>query len=419
MSAKVKKLFTAPTQYRSLSVSPPLTAPRKMGDMKTTSQSKTFKPVHVFRAGKRTSANGEVIEFTQAMLDASIAAYDPAKHEAPFVKGHPATDDPAFGWAASFFAEGAAMVAVPRQVDPVFAEDVAAGRWKKRSIAFYPPDHSANPVRGVYYPKHIGFLGAVPPSVKGMPDPEFAEGEEGLLTFSDDIDVAEFADWGDMQNASILRSLRDWIIGKFGLDEADRAIPGYAVQTVEQEASKEVPAEVVPSPVFTEPQPKGDTMSVEDKARLAVLEEENMRLKADQAAFAEAEKKRAADVRHAEHAAFAEGLTKEGKLLPAHKDVAVATLDFMAGQEQVVAFGEGDAKKPLADAFRGLLQAMPKQVEFSEVGKGDAAAGAAEFTAAPGYSVDQEKMATHLKALNYAEQNKCDYVTAVKAVGQV
>lgn len=116
-------------------------------------------------------------------------------------------------------------------------------------------------------------------------------------------------------------------------------------------------------------------MSVEDKARLAALEEENLRLKAEQAAFAEAEKKRAADARHAEHAAFAEGLVKEGKLLPSSKDVAVATLDYMGGQETVVEFGEGDSKKPLLDAFKEFLQAQPKQVEFGEVagtGKGEA-----------------------------------------------
>ena len=96
----------------------------------------------------------------------------------------------------------------------------------------------------------------------------------------------------------------------------------------------------------------------------------------------------------------------------------VATLDFMAGQEQTVEFGEGDAKKPLVDAFRGLLQALPKQVEFAEVGaeKDKAAGAAAVFSAAPGYVVDADKMATHVKALSYAETNKCDYVTAVKAV---
>lgn len=116
-------------------------------------------------------------------------------------------------------------------------------------------------------------------------------------------------------------------------------------------------------------------MSVEDKARLAALETENAALKAKELAFAEADKKRVSDARHTEHAAFAEGLVKEGKLLPAHKDMTVATLDFMAGQEAAVEFGEGDAKRPLLDAHKAFLLAQPKQVEFAEVSgsdKGDA-----------------------------------------------
>lgn len=158
-------------------------------------------------------------------------------------------------------------------------------------------------------------------------------------------------------------------------------------------------------------------MSGEDKARLAVLEQENTRLKAEQAAFCEAENKRAADARHAEHASFAEELVKAGKLLPAQKDVAVATLDFMASQEKVVEFGEGDAKKPLADALKDLLQAAPKQVEFAEVGKaGSHSAAAAEVVAPNGYQADQGRMDIHVKALSYSEQHKVDYVTAVKAV---
>ncbi|OGS90852.1 MAG: hypothetical protein A2Z95_06190 [Gallionellales bacterium GWA2_60_18] len=311
--------------------------------------------------------SGASLSFSEADLAATAAAYDPAKHEAPIVIGHPKHDGPAYGWVKSLaFTEG--LDAESHQVDPAFADMVARGAFKKVSASFYSPDSPSNPVPGVYYLRHVGFLGAQPPAVKGLRNPSFAEAEEGVI---------EFADWGDVQNASILRSLREWIIGKFGLDEADKAIPGYAVQTVEQEANKEDAApEAVAAPAFTEPQPpQGETMSAEDKARLAALEIENAALKAKDAAFAEAEKKRASDARHTEHVAFAEGLVKEGKLLPAHKDSTVATLDFMAGQETAVEFGEGDAKKPLIEAHKAFLLAQPKQVDFGEASgtdKGDA-----------------------------------------------
>jgi hypothetical protein len=382
------------------------------------------KPIQIFKPGKRTAMSGEVIEFTQTMLDATAAAYDPALHEAPFVKGHPKTDDPAYGWAASIVSKPGILLAVPRQVEPAFAEDVKAGRWKKRSASFYPPNHPGNPVPGVYYVKHIGFLGAVPPAIKGMEDPEFSEAEDGLLTFSEEIGAADFAEWDDVDNASLWRSLRDWIIGKFGKDEADSVIPPYTVQSLEQSARKELDESLredqaagAPAPAFADPQPKGDEMSAEEKARLAELEAENAANKARLAEFAEAEKKRAADARHADHLSFAEGLVKEGKLLPANKDLAVATLDYMAGQEQVIEFGEGDAKKPLIDAFKKFLQAQPKQVEFGEVaGAGGDADGTVNFAAPSGYGVDADRLALHNKALAHQAAHKTTYEAALAAV---
>ena len=44
---------------------------------------------------------------------------------------------------------------MPRQVDPAFAEAVAAGRYKKVSASFYQPNSPHNPVPGVYYLRHV------------------------------------------------------------------------------------------------------------------------------------------------------------------------------------------------------------------------------------------------------------------------
>jgi len=351
------------------------------------------KPIQIFKPGKHVAMSGAALSFSETDLAATAAAYDPAKHEAPLVVGHPKHDDPAYGWVGKLaFADGALDVE-PVQVNADFAELVASGSFKKISASFYSPDSPSNPVPGVYYLRHVGFLGAQPPAVKGLRNPSFADAEQG---------VVEFAEWDDVDNASLWRSLREWIIGKFGQDEADKVVPGYTVKNLEQSAQdelKEAQAEsaVASAAAFVESQqPEGETMSAEDEARLAALETENAALKAKELAFAEAEKKRVSDTRHAEHAAFAEGLVAAGKLLPAHKDVTVATLDFMAGQETAVEFGEGDTKKPLVDAHKAFLLAQPKQVEFAEVSgsdKGDAldandaaavAAKAVEFQEAEG-----------------------------------
>lgn len=108
-------------------------------------------------------------------------------------------------------------------------------------------------------------------------------------------------------------------------------------------------------------------MSVEDKAELLRLKAENEKFRAEQVSFSEAEKTRKVAAIHADHVAFAEGLIKEGKLLPVDKDLTVATLDFMAAPEQVLEFGEGEAKKSLLDAQKAKLLASPKLVEFGEL----------------------------------------------------
>ncbi|MDG6304415.1 peptidase, partial [Glaesserella parasuis] len=78
--------------------------------------------------------------------------------------------------------------------------------------------------QGSLYLRHVGFLGAIPPAVKGLRNPVFAEGEEG---------VVDFSDWTE---ATLWRRLRDWIIGKHGQEEADKALPDYLVSSIQEDA---------------------------------------------------------------------------------------------------------------------------------------------------------------------------------------
>ncbi|MHB1333398.1 MAG: hypothetical protein ACYCY1_12440 [Sulfuriferula sp.] len=319
------------------------------------------KPIQIFRPGTHTAMSGAVLGFSESDLAASAQAYDPAKHEAPLVVGHPQHDAPAYGWVRSLgFADGS-MEAQPDQVDPAFAEMVAAGRFKKISASFYSPDSPNNPVPGVYYLRHVGFLGAQPPAVKGLRAPEFADNEEGIV---------EFADWSDMQNAGLWRSLRDWIIGRFGLDEADKVISGYAVASLEADAQQDTSDDPMPAPAFTEPvNPQKEIQVTPEQA--AALEAENAQMKTRLAGFEASEKQVKTTAIHTGNAAFTEALVQDGKLLPVNKDVAIAILDHFAGQDAPVEFGEGDAKQPMVDAFKAFLQAQPKVVVFGEYAVGE------------------------------------------------
>lgn len=151
-------------------------------------------PLEIFRPGTRVAMSGSVVAFTESDLAACATAHDPAKHEAPIVIGHPTHDAPAYGWVKRLeFREGA-LFAHPHQVESSFAEAVNAGRRKTISPAFYPKKSRVNPNPGALYLRHIGTLGAMPPSVKGMRDAAFAENDLEFLSFGD------FTAWDDALN---------------------------------------------------------------------------------------------------------------------------------------------------------------------------------------------------------------------------
>lgn len=135
-------------------------------------------PIKIFRPGQHTDSAGVARDFTEESLRDLAAAYNPDLYEAPLVIGHPVTDAPAFGWVGSLSYEDGSLYAHPRQVDPWFAGIVNAGRYKHISASFYLPDSPHNPKPGALYLRHVGFLGAVAPAVKGLGAARFQEGEQ-------------------------------------------------------------------------------------------------------------------------------------------------------------------------------------------------------------------------------------------------
>jgi len=341
--------------------------PPTLADMATTKLPR----IHNFRAGRHTAMSGAVLEFSEADLAASAQAYDPAIYQAPIVVGHPKIDAPAYGWVAGLAADAGEMYADADQVDAQFAEMVEAGRFKKVSSSWFPPNHPRNPVPGVYYLKHIGFLGAAAPAVTGLKPVEYAEDDTGCLT-------VEFA-YDDQVNAGLWRRMREWMIGRFGLDEADKVVPDWQIQTLDDAARQEAEAEAPQStPMYAE----GEEMSDVEKARLQELEAkatrleaENAQLKTQTAEFADREAAltaRETEARQAEIAEFAEKLVGEGKVLPRDKAGLIA---YLAGPnaDGAIEFAEGESTvaQPADEWLRNFLSALPPQVDFAERGAPD------------------------------------------------
>ena len=322
---------------------------------------KATPPIHAFSAGEHITAAGHKVSITADDLKASAAAYNPELHEAPIVIGHPTGEAPAYGWIESFAVQGDDFIANPTQVNPDFAELNNSGAFKKRSMSFYHPENKANPAPGVWYPRHLGFLGAQPPAVKGLRDFNFQEDEGDSITI-------EFGEWEDRVEAGVFRSLREWILAKFGKEDADAAIPSWDVDLLQEAAAKQK-EETTTS--FSETHPTEDTMTPEEKAAAqAELETQKAALDTQAAEFAEREQalaKREQEAHRAACAEFTESLVEAGKVLPAQKDNLI---EFMAGLEHVetVEFAEGDGTvaKTQLQFMQGYLDAQPKVVAFGE-----------------------------------------------------
>ena len=179
--------------------------------------------------------NRNTLDFAESDLIASAEAYDPTLWRAPLVVGHPTTDGPAYGHVAALAFAAGALEATPELVNAEFAAQVAAKAYSGVSACFWRPEAPGNPVPGVYYLRHVGFLGAVPPAILGMRAPAFAADQ--LARYSAGAcDLVEFSAWDDADNASLWRGLRDWLLGKFGQAAADTALPAYLVASVERAA---------------------------------------------------------------------------------------------------------------------------------------------------------------------------------------
>ncbi|MBZ5597452.1 MAG: hypothetical protein LAN83_03945 [Acidobacteriia bacterium] len=124
--------------------------------------------IEIFRSGDY----GEKGRYTPADLDVLVNNYNPAQHEAPLVIGHPQDDAPAYGWVESLKRAGDTLLAKFKQVTPEFVKAFGEGRFKKRSVAFYR-GADGRPLSL----RHVGFLGAAIPSVKGLADVTFSEGK--------------------------------------------------------------------------------------------------------------------------------------------------------------------------------------------------------------------------------------------------
>lgn len=290
--------------------------------------------IEIFRAG----SYGDKGNFSADDLDRVIANYDPEGHEAPACIGHPADNLPAYGWASRLMRQGDTLLAKFKEVDPAFESAVKAGRFKKRSAAFYLD--GAGKIQNL---RHVAFLGAQPPEVKGLKN----------LNFEDNGRKFTQVDFGEEESvAAEEKSVKDQIKAFFaemfgGQSQTPQTFSESDVKRIATEA-----ATAAATPLQTK-----------------VTELEG-KLAAQSTQFTERETKIATTETKQRAVDAINGLKAKGRWVPAFERMGLGLVfDELAKVTATVEFGEGETKKKLTPLaiLADFMEAQPQIVPGGRV----------------------------------------------------
>ncbi|MDR3723273.1 MAG: hypothetical protein P4K83_02135 [Terracidiphilus sp.] len=290
--------------------------------------------IEIFRAGDYSSQGKASI--TTDDLRRVVDSYDPAYHEAPICVGHPKSDGPAYGWIEKLALSGDTLLAKEKQVDPAFAELRSAGRFKKRSAAFYQDENGA--IAGL---RHVGWLGAQPPAVKGLRDAAFDDHEQNYIE----------CEFGEEEAMAEQKTVREEIASFFSELLGGKKPEAAAFSEADV---KRIVGEAVTS--ATEPlQTKITALGTELTAQKTQFAE------MQSAAATGAKSQRAKD-------AVAQ-LKGKNRWLPAYEKMGLPALfDELAGSDTKVEFGEGD-KKHTVTTLDGMVEFLEGLGEIVPAGR--------------------------------------------------
>lgn len=345
--------------------------------------------IEVFRAGTHTDSKGRKLTFTEADLDQMVT--NVALGAAPAVLGHPQHNDPAYAWANDVKRDGTSLYAKFSDINPDFEAGVASGAYRNRSVSVIKDaDHG-------WRLQHVGWLGAARPAIAGLKPVEFSAGAETHEFSADDMTTA----WAIDDIATVLRSVREYLISAASLEVADRVVPGWRIDSITQAANRireqalaEDAAEGAPvnglQPMFTAPtattvSPTGATMALtpEDLARTAAETEARLRAEltaqfAAQTATTAAELQRLQAERQAERiGAQIHDWKARGLVLPAEE---AGLREFMGAIETgdgefTFSAATGPVKQTRAQWFAQFMAGRKPVVRLGQQLAGDDTAG--------------------------------------------
>jgi len=323
--------------------------------------------IEIMRAGTHKDSKGNVVTFSQADLDQIIANH--ALGAAPAVLGHPKDNDPAYAWTAELRRDGDSLFTKFEDINPAFADGVATGAYRNRSVSVFKDS-----ARG-WRLRHVGWLGAAPPAMDGLSTRrEFA-------ALPDGVELLEFAApdlrglaWALESVGGLFRGVREWLIADRGLEAANNIVPEYRISEVQAAAEQLRSAEQDPAPTFSGDPGMTLTQADIDRAR---QEGEQAGRQAAQAEFStqvDAANSRAAQIeseRRAERIRTQiDAWKKDGRVLPAEESGLAEFMTALdAGTVAEFSFSASDgkeAKKTPATWFAEFMASRKPVIRLRE-----------------------------------------------------
>jgi len=299
--------------------------------------------IKILKKTKAVSNSGKEIEFDDKILDDIVQNYDAFENPAPVVFGHPKDNEPAKGWVSELKRIGNDIYAKLRDVSGDLRDGVKNGAFKKISPSLFPPEHPANPKKGSYYLRHVGFLGASAPAIP-----------MGTVKAED------------------LSADNEYVFAEFSISNDE----DLEVNLKDKESEKNTVKDTI------------------DFAEFNALKEKLEAVEAEKRAIETKAKKD-------EIANFTAELVKDGNILPAHKESVEKILSFCTGIE-TIDFAEGETIESLVKGYFKSVKAF----DFSEKSKVDDDDVNVDFTAPKGVGVDKDGLELLQKAEKLAkEQN--------------
>lgn len=367
--------------------------------------------IEIFRGGPVTDNRGRRHDGDR-LIDQALATFDPSHHEPPLCVGHPAENAPAFGWVRELKKETRDgvdwLLAKFDNVVPEFADLVRRGMFKKRSASFYPDGRL----------RHVGFLGAAPPAIKGLADIGFDDGDGDVLEFSaDEFHSTLKAMMADGQRigivARIMRRMREWLIETSGSDTADRIVADWEIEEMTRPAAPlpepyddglsysdttttggkhmkfsefldainvfrkmgGTDADIDAIPTVTAPEEKKPTLSGGQfsEADIEAAKTQAAKEAREQAAteFAERDAARQRDARKAELKKFIDDGVAAGRIAPAWVKMGLPEFMESLADGDAIAFSESGEKKTPDAWMREFVECLPTLIKISEVATRD------------------------------------------------